>query len=108
MTLAKALAWLGHDCPGGCPRVATEIGAGMHFLHLPGAQAPFWTHTVVVVDPYEVPWAATRLHGWLHDVNLCVRRDHIVVRTRAASDVDIDSPVLALDAHRLPELGESA
>ena len=96
MTLAKALAWLGHDCPGGCPHVATEIGAGMHFLHLPGAQAPFWTHTVVVVDPYEVPWAATRLHGWLHDVNLCVRRDHIVVRTRAARTVP-DRPTRAAD-----------
>ena len=108
MTLAKALAWLGHDCPGGCPRGATEMSTRMHFLHLPGTEPPFRTHTVVVVDPYEIPSAATHLHGWLHDVNQCVRRDHIVVRTRVASDVDIDSPVLALDAHRLPKLGESA
>ncbi len=74
----------------------------MRFLHLHGAQPPFWTHTVVVVDPYEISWTATHLHGWLHDVNHCVRRDHIAVRTRVTSDGDIPSPVLALDVHGLP------
>ena len=109
MTLANALAWLGHDCPGGCPRGATEASTRMHFLHLPGAVPPFWPHTVVVVDPDEIPSAATHLlHGWLHDVNHCVRRDHIVVRTRVASDAGIRSPVGPLDVHRHPKLGESA
>jgi len=95
-TLAEALAWLGHDCPGGCPRGATEMSSRMRFLHLPGAEPPFRTHTVVVVDPEEVPWTATQLHGWLHDVNHCVRRDHIVVRTRAARTVP-DRPTRAAD-----------
>ena len=108
MTLAKALAWLGHDCPGGCPRGATEMSTRMRFLHLPGAGPPFWPHTVVVVDPSEIPSTATHLHGWLHDVNHCVRRDHIIVRTRVASDAGIHSPVVPLDVHRPPRLGESA
>jgi hypothetical protein len=85
-TLATGLAWLGHDRPCDCPRMATEHPARVWFKHLPPSTRVGSAHTLVVVDLAEHQWPASRVRGLLGEVNHCTGRDQIRVRERKLTD----------------------
>jgi hypothetical protein len=82
-SLGTALAWLGHDCPGACPREATGRLAAVWFSHLPETLGKHAVLTLVEVDFGAAPWSALHGRALLRRINACVRPDRISVRERA-------------------------
>lgn len=91
-SVATALAWIGHDCSGGCPAEAVRLPASVWFVRTPGVNALHWATTPVVVDlsprdgsamPAQTPDA---VRAMLRRVNDCVRSEHICVRERVSGD----------------------
>ncbi len=82
-TLATALAWVGHDCTGGCPDPARLLRADVWFIRRPRTRHVRAT-TLVVVDFFEGLSHTTPLpdHAMLRQVNHCTRPDNVVVRQR--------------------------
>ncbi len=85
-TLATALAWIGHDCTGGCPPLAMHIPASVWFVPRSSDAHQSWASTLVVVELGETDPAAAQIRPLLRDVNRCTSRNHIQVRERAATD----------------------
>lgn len=85
-TLATALVLLGHNCPGGCPRTATECRAAVWFVRLPDDTRSTWTRTLVEVAFLDVPRWGTRSRYLIGAINECVRPDHLRVRARTEQE----------------------
>jgi hypothetical protein len=84
-TLGTALAWLGHECPGTCPREAIGHRAAVWFTHLPETLDPHSRLTLVEVDFGVAPWSGLRRKSMLREINHCVRPDRISVRERVGA-----------------------
>jgi hypothetical protein len=88
-SLATGLAWLGHDRPCDCPRMATELPARVWFMRLPllpDGRPATWTGTLVVVELGKHSWPARQVRGLLREVNHCTKHDNIRVRERNSTD----------------------
>lgn len=85
-TLATALAWLGHDCDGGCPATAMCIPAGVWFVRDSSPGRSWRQETLVVIDVGDDPARAARLRALLGEINRCTRRNHIRVCERVPAD----------------------
>ena len=55
VTVATALAWLGHECDGGCPALAmsTQPACGSFLSRRPGISRRM--ESLIVVDPGDAP-----------------------------------------------------
>ncbi len=91
-SVATALAWIGHDCSGGCPTEAATVPASVWFVRTPAVTARSWATTLVVVDlsprdglgvPTQTPEV---VRAMLRRVNDCTRPEHIRVRERVSGD----------------------
>jgi hypothetical protein len=99
-TLGTALLWLGHDCPGGCPPIASNWRAEVWFVHLPDTSTRRWTKTLVDVDFADEKSTDGPGEELLRQINACVRPDHIRVRERSAAERARVNTEVSRDARR--------
>jgi hypothetical protein len=85
-TVATALAWLGHDCAGGCPALATSTPASLWFVPQPSRRYVSRQQSLIVVDPGDDPGRAAEVRALLCEVNRCIGRGHIEVREQVTTD----------------------
>jgi hypothetical protein len=83
-TVATALAWLGHDCDGGCPPLAICTPASLWFVRNQSASYVCPEGTLIVVEIGDDPARATQVRGLISEVNHCTR-NHVQVRERVSS-----------------------
>lgn len=79
-TLGTALAWIGHDCFGGCPRQTFQLRADIWHLAAPPAPGPNPIFDLVLVRFTETSPATPPLHALLRRVNHCTWKNRIRVR----------------------------
>ncbi len=91
-SVATALAWVGHDCHGGCPAETKTMSASVWFIRTPGVNARSWATTLVVMElsprggraaPVQTPDSVRTM---LRRVNDCTRSEHIRVQEWVKSD----------------------
>jgi hypothetical protein len=85
-TVSTALAWLGHDCAGGCPALATSTPASLWFVPQPSPRYLSRQQSLIVVDPGDDPERAAEVRALLREVNRCIGRSHIQVREQVTID----------------------
>lgn len=83
-TLGTALAWLGHDCFGGCPRQVAQLRAdtwhlphGLQMDRASDARNPF---SLVLVHFLDTSTTSAPHHSLLRKVNHCTWPNRIRVR----------------------------
>lgn len=91
-SVATVLAWIGHDCRGGCPTEAATVPASVWFVRTSGVHTTTWATTLVVVDlsprpgssvPAQTPDA---VRATLRRVDDCTRSERIRVREQVSDD----------------------
>jgi hypothetical protein len=85
-TLATALAWLGHDCVGGCPPELTGASASVWLLGSGRVGQGTGADVLVVVGFGDCGLTPTVVDRLLLEVNRCALPDHIRVRERVKTD----------------------
>ena len=85
--LSDVLGALGHDCPTGCSRAASELNAPVWLIRR-GLPTPVSTRQLLVVlDTTRSLPAPGRSHALVRYLDRCTRSDGIRVRARRSSDV---------------------
>lgn len=91
-SLSDVLLDLGHDCPLGCSRAASELAAPVVLVRS-GLPVPTTTRpTLVVVDSGASGAPLARSHQLVKFLDRCARQDGIRIRDRRASDVPLRRP----------------
>ncbi|CAN5594808.1 hypothetical protein BH10ACT8_BH10ACT8_08330 [soil metagenome] len=85
-TVATAMAWLGHECTGGCPAAAAELRACVWYERRFALQNHCPASTVAVVDLCHQRAGSEQTQTLLSQVDRCARRDGIAVRERLPRD----------------------